>query len=217
MPAFGGLFHRTTPEEEVKMWTRNLRSEQRKMEMQITKIRREEAKTKMMMKQAAKQGDQVAVRMLAKEMIRTRKAVNRMYASKAQMNSVTMQLQNQVSQMKMTGSLQRSGEIMKEMNNLVKVKEVQQTMMAMSREMAKAGLIEETMNETLDSALDDEISDTELEDEVNKVVMETVQGQMSGARVGASKLPQKQQAQEEAVPDEDEDELMQKFNALRSA
>lgn len=219
MPVFGGLFHKPTPEEEVKQWTRNLRSEQRKIETQITKIRREEAKTKMMMKQAAKQGDQVAVRMLAKEMIRTRKAVNRMYASKAQMNSVTMQLQNQVSQMKMTGSLKKSGEIMKEMNDLVKVKEVQQTMMAMSREMAKAGLIEETMNETIDSALDDEISDTELEDEVNKVVMETVQGQMSGARVGASKLPQKQQQQqeEEVVPDEDEDELMQKFNALRSA
>jgi charged multivesicular body protein 3 len=219
MPVFGGLFHKTTPEEEVKQWTRSLRSEQRKIEMQITKIRREEAKTKMAMKQAAKQGDEVAVRMLAKEMIRSRKAVNRMYASKAQMNSVAMQLQNQVSQLKMTGSLKKSGEIMKEMNNLVKVKEVQQSMMAMSREMAKAGLIEETMNETIDSALDDDISDTELEDEVNKVVMETVQGQMSGARVGSSKLPQKQQQaqEEEEVPDDEDDELMQKFNALRSS
>ncbi|KPA81345.1 Snf7-like protein [Leptomonas pyrrhocoris] len=218
MPVFGGLFHKPTPEEEVRQWTRNLRSEQRKIEMQVTKIRREEAKTKMAMKQAAKQGDQVAVRMLAKETIRSRKAVNRMYASKAQMNSVAMQLQNQVSQMKMTGSLKKSGEIMKEMNNLVKVKEIQQSMMSMSREMAKAGLIEETMNESIDNALDEDISDTELEDEVNKVVMETVQGQMSGARVGTSKLPQKQQqVQEEEVPDEEEDELMQKFNALRSA
>ncbi|KPI87355.1 SNF7-like protein [Leptomonas seymouri] len=217
MPVFGGLFHKPTPEEEVKQWTRSLRSEQRKIEMQITKIRREEAKTKVAMKQAAKQGDQVAVRMLAKETIRSRKAVNRMYASKAQMNSVSMQLQNQVSQMKMTGSLKKSSEIMKEMSNLVKVKEVQQTMMSMSREMAKAGLIEETMNETIDNALDDDISDTELEDEVNKVVMETVQGQMSGARVGTSKLPQKQQQVEEEVPDEEEDELMQKFNALRSS
>lgn len=218
MSAFVGLFHKTTPEEEVKQWTRTLRSKSRQVEMEVAKIRREEAKTKMAMKQAAKQGDQVAVRMLAKEMIRSRKAVNRMYASKAQMNSVAMQLQNQLSQMKMTGSLKKSGEIMKDMNSLVKVKEVRHTMMAMSREMAKAGLIEETMNDTIDSALDEDVSDTELEDEVNKVVMETVQGQMSGAHVGTSKLPQKQQqVQEEADHDEEEDELMQKFNALRSS
>lgn len=171
---------------------------------------------KVAMKQAAKNNDQVAVRMLAKEMIRSRKAVNRMYVSKAQMNSVAMQLQNQVSQMKVSGSLKQSSEIMKDMNDLIKVKEVQQTMMSMSKEMAKAGLIDEMMNDTLDDALDEDISDTELETEVNKVVSEVVQGQMQGARVGTSRIPQKQQVAEEA-PGEDDDELLQKFNALRAS
>ncbi|CAJ1038113.1 Snf7, putative [Leishmania shawi] len=217
MQALGSIFHKTTPEEEVRKWTRNLRSEQRNIELQINKIQREETKVKMSMKQAAKQNDEVAVRMLAKEMIRSRKAVNRLYASKAQMNSVSMQLQNQSSQMKMSGSLKKSGEIMKEMNNLVKVKGIQQSMMAMGKEMAKAGLIEEIMNDTIDEALDDNISDTELEDEVNKVVMDVVQGQMDGARVGASRIPTAQQQQQEAAEEEGEDELMEKFNALRNS
>ncbi|EPY37420.1 charged multivesicular body protein 3 [Angomonas deanei] len=189
------MFGRTTPEEEVKKWTRQLRSEQRKIDMQITRIRREEQKVKMSMKQAAKQNDTVAVKMLAKELVRSRKAVNRMYTAKTQMNSVAMQLQNQLAQAKVAGGLQKSGEIMKEMNALVKVKEVQQTMMEMSKEMAKGGIMEEMMNDTLDAALDDDISDTELEDEVNKVVEEVTQNQMAGAHVGAGKLPQKQQQQ----------------------
>ncbi|KAG5465658.1 hypothetical protein CUR178_00369 [Leishmania enriettii] len=216
MPLFGNIFRKETPEEEVRKWTRTLRSEQRKIELQVTKIRREEAKVKTSMKQAAKQNDRVAMRMLAKEMIRSRKAVNRMYASKAQMNSVAMQLQNQLSQMKMSSSLKKSGEIMKEMNSLVKVREIQQSMMAMSKEMAKAGLIEDIMNDTIDEALDDDISDTELENEVNKVVMDVVQGQMDGARVGASRIPAVQQ-QQEVIEDEGEDELMEKFNALRNS
>ena len=34
--------------------------------------------------------------MLAKEVVRSRKAVNRMHTSKAQMNSVVMQMENQL-------------------------------------------------------------------------------------------------------------------------
>lgn len=202
----------------MRKWTRNLRSEQRKIDLQVNKIRREEGKVKLEMKKAAKNDDTVAARMLAKELIRSRKAVNRMYTAKAQMNSIAMQLQNQVSQMKLAGQMAKSGDIMKEMNQLVNVKEVQQSMMSMSKEMQKAGLIEEIMNDTLDNALDEDISDTELENEVNKVVIEVTQNKMEGARVGGSRLPQKQQqavAEEEAA--EDDDELMQKFNALRSS
>ncbi|KAG5490232.1 hypothetical protein JKF63_00351 [Porcisia hertigi] len=217
MPIFGNIFQKTTPEEEVRKWTRNLRSEQRKIELQIAKIRREEAKVKVSMKQAAKQNDPLAVRMLAKEMIRSRKSVNRMYASKAQMNSVAMQLQNQLSQMKMSGALEKSCGIMKDMNKLVRVREVQQSMMAMSREMAKTGIIEDILNDTVDDALDDDISDTELDDEVNKVVMEVVQGQMNGARVGASRIPEKKPVQEAVAEEEEDEDLMGRFNALRNS
>lgn len=65
------------------------------------------------MKQAAGKGDQVALRMLAKELVRSRKATNRMYLSKTQMNSVALQLQHQLVQIKMMGSIQKSRDITK--------------------------------------------------------------------------------------------------------
>ncbi|EPY30658.1 charged multivesicular body protein 3 [Strigomonas culicis] len=212
------LFHHTTPEEDVRKWTRQLRSEQRKMDMQITKIQREEQKVKVSMKQAAKKNDTFAVKMLAKELLRSRKAVNRMHTAKAQMNSVGMQLQNQLATIKLSGGLAKSGVIMKDMNDLLKVKEVQETMREMSKEMTKTGIIEEMMNDTLDNALDEDISDGELEDEVSKVVAEVTQNTMQGAHVGTSRIPQQQQLQqpEEVAEEEDYDDLMDRFNALRS-
>ncbi len=48
---------------------------------------------------------------LAKEIVRSRKAVNRLHTSKAQMNSVVMQMQNQLAQRKVTGHMQKSAEV----------------------------------------------------------------------------------------------------------
>ena len=59
-------------------------------------ITREEDKIKKSIKEAAKRGDQTVTKMLAKELIQSRKVKNRLATSKAQMNSVVMQLQEQL-------------------------------------------------------------------------------------------------------------------------
>ena len=61
-----------------------------------TGIQREEDKVKKSIKEAAKRNDTSTAKMLAKEIVRSRKAVNRMHTSKAQMNSVVMQMENQL-------------------------------------------------------------------------------------------------------------------------
>ncbi|ESL09389.1 SNF7-like protein [Trypanosoma rangeli SC58] len=215
---FGKLFKSVDPQEQAKLWRRNLNSEMRKIDTQIRKIQREEMKVKQEAKAAARKGDPVAVRILAKEIIRSRHAVKRLYVARTQMNSVSMQLQQQASRIKLAGSIKKSTAIMAEMNRLVHVQEVQATMREMSREMMKAGLIEEAINDTVDNAIDEDISNDELDDEVNKVVEEVMQDKMQGTTVAQVRLPQTQQvtAEENAV-DGDEDELLEKFNALRGS
>lgn len=61
-----------------------------------TGIRREEAKVTKSIKEAAKKGQMDVAKILAKELIQSRKAVSKMYASKAQMNSVIMSMQQQL-------------------------------------------------------------------------------------------------------------------------
>ena len=56
----------------------------------------EEEKVKKSIKEAAKRGDQVICKTLAKELIRSKKAKERLHTSKAQMNSIILQLQQQL-------------------------------------------------------------------------------------------------------------------------
>ena len=56
----------------------------------------EEAKVKRSIKDAAKKGQVDVAKILAKEMVQSRKAVSKLYASKAHLNSVSMQMQQQL-------------------------------------------------------------------------------------------------------------------------
>jgi len=62
----------------------------------LTGIQREEEKIKRSLKEAAKKGDKDVCRILAKQVIKSRKAVNKIYTSKAHINSVQLQMKNQL-------------------------------------------------------------------------------------------------------------------------
>jgi len=111
---------------------------------------------------------------LAKELTRSKKAVERLYASKATMNSVVMQLQHQMAMMKMTKTIQKSTDVMKMMGNLVKLPEIRGAMMEMQQEMMKAGMIEEMLDDAI-NADDDELEE-ETDAEVDKVLFEVTNG-----------------------------------------
>lgn len=59
-------------------------------------IQREEEKVKRSIKDAAKKGQKDVCVILAKEMIQSKRAVSKLYASKAQMNSVLLSMKNQL-------------------------------------------------------------------------------------------------------------------------
>jgi len=61
-------------------------------------IQREEEKVKRSLKDAAKKGDKDVCRILAKEMIRSKKAVSKIHAAKAQLKSVEYNMNQQLGQ-----------------------------------------------------------------------------------------------------------------------
>lgn len=62
----------------------------------VLDIQREEEKVKRSIKDAAKKGQKDVCVVLAKEMIQSKRAVTKLYASKAQMNSVLLSMKNQL-------------------------------------------------------------------------------------------------------------------------
>ncbi|KMZ63206.1 Charged multivesicular body protein 3 [Zostera marina] len=161
-----------TPQEQLRVWQRRLRQESRNIERQIREVEREEKNVLKAIKDAAKRNDMGSAKSLAKEIVRSRRTVNRLHENKAQLNSVSMNLNEIVATARTVGHLQKSSEVMKLVNGLMKAPEVAVTMQEFSKEMTKAGVIEEMVNDSLESALDSEDIEEEIEDEVEKVLSE---------------------------------------------
>eukprot|EP00882_Tetradesmus_deserticola_P016923 GHRQ01018103.1.p1 GENE.GHRQ01018103.1~~GHRQ01018103.1.p1 ORF type:complete len:159 (+),score=84.93 GHRQ01018103.1:253-729(+) len=153
-------------------------------------------------------------KVLAKEVLHSRKAISRMYVNKAQMMSIGNALTEQLAMLRVSGTLQKSSDVMKLVNDSIKLPEMQKTMFEMSKEMARAGLIEEMMNDSLDSALDNDSIEDEADEEIEKVLLE-VAGETMAALPAAKARPAAVAAPAEQLADAD-DELRERLNAMRT-
>lgn len=215
-----GLFGKTPePKEQVSEWCKKLRKESNQIDRQINGIRREEAKVTKSLKDAAKKGDKDVCKILAKEVVHSRKTVNKLYCAKANINSVQMQMKGQLATIKVAGSLQKSAEVMKTMQQLVKLPEIQKTMMEMSREMMKAGIIEEMMEDTMESITDADDMEEEANEEIDKVLYELTAGKLGEAPAAVKDTLPAPVAEPEVADEESEDdmeEMQNRLQALRS-
>lgn len=154
---------------QVNEWCHKIRKEGYQLDRQVRAIKNEEEKVKRALKQAAAKGDRDTCTILAKEIVHSRKATNRIYLTKAHLNSVQLQMKNQLATLRVAGSLAKSTEVMSAMQNLVRVHEIAGVMREMSKEMTKAGIMEEMLEETMDSIEDTDELEEEVQSEVDKV------------------------------------------------
>lgn len=202
-----------------------LRSNARTLDRDIQRLRGVENKTRQFIIAASKraqrnpsQAKQAAseTRTFARELIRVRKQIARLATSKAQLQSVQMQVNEAFSVRKIEGSLKASTGIMKDVNSLVRLPELTGTMRELSQELMKAGIIEEMVGDTLPNEDLTEGEDEEAETEVDKVLGEVLKTPgLPEARVGAEPV----EAVNEAADEEQEATLEQmrgRLEALKS-
>jgi charged multivesicular body protein 3 len=120
-----------------------------------------------------------------------------MHMSVTQIESIMMQMQHQLAAVRMAGAIKQSSEVMKSMQQLVKVPEIMATMREMSKEMTKAGIMGEMIEETME-ALEPEELEEQAAEEVEKVLWEITEGELGKApaavkdKLGASKEADKE-------------------------
>lgn len=187
-----------SPEEKVREWKSKLRQQERQLDREVNNLDRATQKSRSDLKNLAKKNDVKSARILAKELVRANKQRDRLISSKARLGSVQMQLQHQLSMVKVTGAFQKSSEIMKMTNQLVKLPQLSATMREMSMEMIKSGIMEEMMEETMDMVDDDEIEE-EADAEVDKVLFELTDGKLGQAGRVGGELPAQKEDEEEDV------------------
>lgn len=150
-----------------------IRQNQRELDKQLSNMSSSESKTKTMIKSAVRRNDMKSARILAKELYGVRKNRQRLHKSKAQLNSVSLQVNEAFALRKLEGSMKSSTSLMKEVNGLIRLPELMGTMNTLSAELMKSGIIDEMVTDTLDN-LDEEqfLDDEEAEGEVDQILDE---------------------------------------------
>ena len=219
-----GLFGKSKsadPKEQVQEWCKKIRKEGYNLDRQINSIKREELKVTKSLKDAAKKGDTDVCKILAKEIINSRKSVNKLYTAKANLNSVQNQMKGQLATLKVSGSLAQSAEVMKSMNALVKIPETQKVMMDLSKEMMKAGILEEMLDDTMEGLNESEDLEEAAQEEIDKIILELTTGKLTDAPAALRDSLPIQETREVVEQEEPEsegelEEMQSRLEALRS-
>jgi len=220
-----GLFGKSKsadPKEQVQEWCKKIRKEGYNLDRQINAIKREELKVTKSLKEAAKRGDKDVCQILAKEVINSRKSVNKLYTAKANLNSVQNQMKGQLATLKVSGALAQSADVMKNMSALVKIPETQKTMMELSKEMMKAGIIEEMLEDTMEGLNDGEEMEEAAQEEIDKIILELTTGKLTEApNAVKDTLPvpddvEEVKDEEIAEGEEELEDMQSRLEALRS-
>ncbi|KAL0574673.1 Vacuolar protein-sorting-associated protein 24 [Marasmius crinis-equi] len=216
MQSINRFLYGPTPEEKVRAWQSKLRTESRHLDREMRQLDMATSKARQTVKQLATKGDVKSARILAKEVVRSEKQKDRLSVSKARLGSIGTQLQHQLAMAKVTGSLQKSTEIMKLSNSLIKLPQVSQTMRDMSMEMTKAGIMEEMLEDTLEMEDDEELEE-EADEEVDKVLFQLTDGKLGQAGSVSTELPSLEDKMAEEETEKTLERYRQQLNGILSS
>jgi charged multivesicular body protein 3 len=197
-----------TPQEQLKEWQNKLKGEIRTLDRELRTIERDQQKLKAEIKTAAKKGEKAAAVTMAKGIVRSRHTCERIMTSKTQINSAMLELKNQIAMVKVSNCFEKNNNIMQLVGQLIRVPEIAATVRDMQKEMLKAGLVSEMMEDAIDS-IDDADLDAEADAEVEGVLYEVTMGQL-----GQAPIAQNREVAAAAAVDAEEDDA--ELQAMRA-
>ncbi|CCG21606.1 Vps24 protein [Candida orthopsilosis Co 90-125] len=213
------------PKEQMRKINQLLRKNKRELDRSINQLQPLKKKTEGLIRKSAKEKDYKTAKLYAKELININRQYNKLYTSRTRVESITMSINEQYSMNKLTKSIHSSTSIMRDVNSLIHIGAVSQTMQELSKELTKAGIINEMMDDMVDLDYEeDEELESESQEEVNKIIATLTEEKTSKV----SEVPTTQLEAphiEEEVPvteEEDEedtiaiDEIKQRLRALQS-
>ncbi|VDM03825.1 unnamed protein product [Schistocephalus solidus] len=212
------------PREKVRELQRKMRREEMKLDREINAIQQKSKQYEVEVKRYAKTNNMEAAKLLARQIVASRKAVNRLYSAKAELQTVCMGLDHQVAVIRMSGAMKSSTDVMKSMSKLIRMPELNATMRDLSKEMMKMGIMEEMIDEGIDSALgQSEEMDEVAQEEVDKILFDITQGAMGKApeavtdTLPAGYVPSAAKATTPAAVDTDDDDDLDAMRARLDA
>jgi len=123
-------------------------------------------------KKMAKQGQMDAVKIMAKDLVRTRRYVKKFILMKANIQAVSLKIQTLKSNDAMAQAMKGVTKAMATMNKQLKLPQIQKIMMEFEKQSEIMEMKEEMMNDAIDDAMGDEDDEEESDQIVSQVLDE---------------------------------------------
>ncbi|XP_006904815.1 charged multivesicular body protein 2a [Pteropus alecto] len=163
---------RKTPEELLRQNQRALNRAMRELDRERQKLETQEKKIIADIKKMAKQGQMDAVRIMAKDLVRTRRYVRKFVLMRANIQAVSLKIQTLKSNNSMAQAMKGVTKAMGTMNRQLKLPQIQKIMMEFERQAEIMDMKEEMMNDAIDDAMGDEDDEEESDAVVSQVLDE---------------------------------------------
>merc|ERR1712013_103021 len=158
--------------EQLKKNQRALNKAMRELDRERAKMEQQEKKLIMDIKKMAKAGQMDAVKIMAKDLVRTRKAIKKFMLMKANILAVSLKIQTLKSQNAMAQAMKGVTKAMQTMNKQMKLPEIQKILMEFEKQTEIMDMKEEMMSDVIDDAMGDEDDEEETDAIVTQVLDE---------------------------------------------
>ncbi|XP_076312565.1 charged multivesicular body protein 2a-like isoform X2 [Tachypleus tridentatus] len=164
--------HRKTPEEMLRQNQRALNKAMRDLDRERTKMEQQEKKLIADIKKMAKDGQMDAVKIMAKDLVRTRRYVKKFILMRANIQAVSLKIQTLRSQNAMAQAMKGVTKAMQAMNRQLNLPQIQKVMQEFEKQSEIMDMKEEMMNDAIDDVMGDEEDEEEGEALVSQVLDE---------------------------------------------
>lgn len=154
-----------TPAERLRKHQRALEKTQRELDRERTKLENQEKKLVQEIKKNAKNGQMGAVKVQAKDLVRTRRYIQKFYQMRTQLQAISLRIQTVRSNEQMMQSMKGATRLLGSMNKQMNLPALQRIAM----EFEKENDIMDQRQEMMDDAIDD-VTGLEDEEEGEEVV-----------------------------------------------
>uniref|UniRef100_A0AAV1TG19 Charged multivesicular body protein 2a n=1 Tax=Peronospora matthiolae TaxID=2874970 RepID=A0AAV1TG19_9STRA len=169
-----------TLREQLRENKREINRAVRQLDRERTNLQLQEKKLILEIKKMAKEGQIASVKIMAKDLVRTRQHVTKFYTMRSQLQAVSLRLDTAQSAEAMTSALQGTTTAMKAMASTMNLPRLNRIMMEYTKESEKMEMTHETVGDTIDDVMDAE-QDEEEEEKIVGQVLDEIGIDMTGA------------------------------------
>ncbi|KAI8056030.1 SNF7 family protein [Syncephalis plumigaleata] len=163
---------RKSPAEQLRVHQRALNKAQRELDRERGRLEAQERRLMADIRNSAKAGQMSACKVMAKDLVRTRKYIQKFYQMRTQLQGVGLRIQAMRSNQQMAEAMKGASRVMKSMNHGMNLPALQRIMQEFEMESEAMDMKEEMMSDAVDDVMMDEEDEDEEELIVHQVLDE---------------------------------------------